>query len=365
MVLKRVDRYVTWRFLAFLAGMLCLLGFLYGSFDMLKRVEDLSHAQLGEKLALLGRYYLYVLPLFLVEVVPALILVSAGMLLVQMARRRELLVLKASGVSVYRTVAPIFLCTFIISLLCFTFQQTLAPGFARQREMLDKQIGGTVETELLVKDPAYHRRVFVGQYDYADQTMQSITVLDFYSENELRLKAVMRADSGQLTAGGVLQLQGVTLQAFDLAGTPRPLASPVPAATLQTGLIPFDFVRAAQASDQQTMVTQTLAQLREQIRRNPNVPDFRVVYHSRIASILSPIILLLIGIPCLIGFETTVKSRFLGVIVSIVVAAGFYALGFALSSMGATETVNPILAGWLPSIVGGSAGLYLFQGMHT
>ncbi len=110
---------------------------------------------------------------------------------------------------------------------------------------------------------------------------------------------------------------------------------------------------------------QTLAQLREQIRRNPNVPDFRVVFHSRIAAILSPIILLLVGIPCLIGFETTVKSRFLGVIVSIVVAASFYALGFALSSMGSTETVNPILAGWLPSIVGGSAGLYLFQGMHT
>jgi lipopolysaccharide export LptBFGC system permease protein LptF len=53
------------------------------------------------------------------------------------------------------------------------------------------------------------------------------------------------------------------------------------------------------------------------------------------------------------------------VVISILVAAGFYALGFVLSSMGATETVNPVIAGWLPSIIGGSAGLWLFQSMHT
>ena len=365
MVFRQIDRYVTWRFLAFLVGMLCLLGFLYGSFDLLKRIEDIRHAQVGQQLSLLLRYYLYLLPLFLVDIVPALILVAAGVLLVQMARTRELLVLKASGVSVYRAVAPIFLCAFLISLTCFVFQQSLGPRFARQKELLDKRIDQKVETELLVKDPTYHRRLFIGQYDYTDQAMRNVTVMDFYPEDEQRLKAIMRADSAHLDAGGLLQMEDVSLQAFDLGGTPHPEDSPLPSATLQTGLIPFDFVRAAESGDQQTMVMQTLAQLREQIRRNPNVPDFRVVYHSRIAAILSPIILLLVGIPCLIGFETTVKSRFLGVIVSILVAAGFYALSFALSSMGATETVNPILAGWLPSAVGGSAGLYLFQGMHT
>jgi lipopolysaccharide export system permease protein len=365
MVLKRIDRYITWRFLAFLAGVVCLLGFLYGSFDLLKRVEDVSQAQAGQKLVLLAQYYFYMIPLFLVDIVPALILVAAGVLLVQMARTRELLVLKASGVSLYRTVAPIFLCAFLISLLCFAFQQFLGPRFARQSEMLDKRIDEKVQTEMLVKDPIYHRRVFVGQYDYSTQAMQSITVMDFYPENEQRLKAIMRADSGKLNSAGELTLQGVTVQAFDLLGKPRPLGSPLPTAKLQTGLIPFDFLRAAQSSDQQSMVMDTLGQLRQQIRRNPNVPDFRVVYHSRLAAILSPIILLLVGIPCLIGFETTVKSRFLGVIVSILVAACFYALGFSLSSMGATGTVNPVLAGWLPSIIGGSAGLYLFQGMHT
>ena len=163
MVLKRIDRYITWRFLAFLAGDVCLLAFLYGSFDLLKRVEDIRHAQVGKKLVLLGRYYLYMVPLFLVDIVPALVLVAAGVLLVQMARTRELLVLKASGISLYRTVAPIFLCTFLISLLCFAFQQSLGPRFARQTEMLDKRIDEKVETELLVKDPTYHRRVFVGQ----------------------------------------------------------------------------------------------------------------------------------------------------------------------------------------------------------
>ncbi len=226
MVFKHIDRYVTWRFLAFLAGILCLLGFLYGSFDLLKRVEDIRHAQVGQQLALLLRYYLYVLPLFLIDIVPALILMAAGVVLVQMARTRELLVLKASGVSIYRAVAPIFLCAFIISMLCFAFQQTLGPRFARQKDLLDKRIDQKVETELLVKDPNYHRRLFVGQYDYTDQSMQNVTVMDFYPENEQRLKAVMRADSAHLDAGGMLELQDVSVQAFDPDGTVHPQAQP-------------------------------------------------------------------------------------------------------------------------------------------
>lgn len=365
MVFKRIDRYITWRFLSFLAGMLCLLAFLYGSFDLLKKIEDLRQAELSQQLSLLLRYYAYVLPLFLVDIVPALVMVSAGMVMVQMARSRELLVLKACGVSVYRTVAPVFLCAFVISLLGFSFQQTLAPGFARQKELLDRKIEEKVEAELLLRDPSQNRTIWVGQCDYADQSMQNVWVMDFYPGVELHLKAVRRADSATLLPDGKLQLEGVAVQTFDQAGTPKPLGPPLPSETLQTGLAPFDLVSASQQTGEQTMVFQTLGELRDQIRRNPNVPDFQVVFHSRLAAIFSPIILLLVGIPCLIGFEQSVRSRFLGVIVSIVVAAGFYTLGFIMASMGATDTVNPIIAGWLPSIIGGSVGLWLFQGMHT
>jgi lipopolysaccharide export system permease protein len=365
MVFKRIDRYVTWRFLIFLAGMLCLLGFLYGSFDLLKKVEDLRQAEMSQEVSLLAQYYAYVLPLFLVDIVPALVLVSAGMVLVQMARTRELLVLKASGISVYRMVAPVFLAAFIISMLGFTFQQTLAPGFARQKELLDRKIQEKVETELLIQDPTYNQRLFVGLYDYADQSMQVVRIITLYPGDKLRVKAVVQADSARLLPDGKLQMEGVVVQNFDQTGTPQPLGPPSASQTVQTGLDPFDFVRASQESGEQTMVLQTLGELRDQIRRNPNVPGFQVVYHSRLASIFSPIILLLIGVPCLIGFEQSVRSRFLGAIISIVVAAGFYALGFILSSMGSTETVNPVLAGWLPSIIGGSVGLWLFQGMHT
>jgi len=366
MFVKRIDRYVSWRFLTFLFGSLCLLGFLYASFDLLKKVEDIQQAAVGQKLALLAAYYGYMLPLFLVDIIPAMILVAAGMVLVQMARAHELLVLKASGVSLYRVTAPVFACTAIISVLSFAFQQSIGPRFARQKEMLDRKIEDKVETELLLQDPTDRNlRLLVGQYDYVSQAMQDVLVMQFNPENEARLRRILMADSARLSPGGELHLETVNVLTFDATGTSQASGNLLPSMTIQTGLAPFDFVQASRDADQQMVVVQTLAQLREQIRRNPNIPDFRVVYYSRLASIFNPIILLLVGIPCLVGFEQTVRSRFLAAIISIVVAAGFYALSFVFGSMGATQTVPPVIAGWLPTIIGGSAGLWLFEGMHT
>jgi lipopolysaccharide export LptBFGC system permease protein LptF len=51
--------------------------------------------------------------------------------------------------------------------------------------------------------------------------------------------------------------------------------------------------------------------------------------------------------------------------VSIGLAAGLYALTFVFTSMGSTGSLNPVLAGWLPVILSGAVGLWLFQAMLT
>lgn len=101
------------------------------------------------------------------------------------------------------------------------------------------------------------------------------------------------------------------------------------------------------------------------MRLNPEIPFFAVSFHTRLAAFFSPLILLLVGLPCLVGFERSVNSRFLSVIVSMGLAAGLYVLTFVFNSMGTTGALNPVLAGWLPAIISAVAGLWLFQSMMT
>ncbi len=365
MILTKVDRYITWSFLSRLFGCLLLLGFLYVTFDFLKRWDDIEEGQVAESLLALASYYGYLVPVFLADIMPAIVLVAAGMTLVNMVRRHEMLILKASGVSVYRILAPIFFWVLLLNLAVFGFREMIGPKFARRQQVLDHVLDSDVAKRLVLRDARFDRRMFVERFDFARQTMQNLCVMRFSSGPRPVLREVTLADSATWGTDGGLKLENAVVRDFDEAGVPLSPLRSFPTLNVQTDLTPFDFAQASDKGSEAGALVRTLPELGQLAREQPGIPHFRVLLHSRLASFFSPFILLLVGIPCLIGFEHSVNSRFLSVIIGIVVAAGFYVLTFIFTSMGETLTVPAVLAGWLPSIVAGSAGLWLFQAMLT
>jgi lipopolysaccharide export LptBFGC system permease protein LptF len=174
----------------------------------------------------------------------------------------------------------------------------------------------------------------------------------------------LQADVGEWSPGSV-RLRTVRVWEFE-AGTGRALSSDLlPDLTLPTGIGRRELLAASEQSQEGPPMAQTLADLRGAERQYPTVPYFRVALHRRVASAFSSFILLLIGVPCLVGFERSVNSRFLGAILSIALAASLYTLTFVFSSMGVTGSLNAAVAGWLPTILGGALGLWLFESMLT
>jgi lipopolysaccharide export LptBFGC system permease protein LptF len=365
MVFKRVDRYITVAFLLRFLGALLIIGALYATFDLLKRLEDIRQEGLKNAASLLLAYYGRLMPMFLLDVVPGIVLMAAGMVVVHMAKARELLALKASGTSLYRVMAPIFLWTFLISIGMFGAKERYGPRLLRQGEMLGHVLDSDVENQLLLNDPQHYRKVFIGRYDFTRRTLRKVTLLDFYPDNPLGLKRSIQADSGQLLAGGILSLRTAEVQQFDPSGTPNARPTVLPRLDVEVGLSPMDILSASEDNAQKGSLFQTLPELRTQMRLNPEIPFFAVSFHTRLAAFFSPLILLLVGLPCLVGFERSVNSRFLSVIVSMGLAAGLYVLTFVFNSMGTTGALNPVLAGWLPAIISAVAGLWLFQSMMT
>jgi len=375
MTFKRVDRYVSWAFLTRLAACVSVVSGMYVSFDLLKRLDDLKPGEQTSMFGALVRYYLLRLPMFILDLLPALILIGAGMVVVRMASRRELTLLRATGTSIHRAVLPVFFWTLLVSLGALAARETIVPRLAREQAGMADRIEAEVKHDLVLAEdlPEGGRRtVCIGTYRFATGQMEMVAVLDFYPPGQDEtgrptgrpMEHRVLADTGLISEGRIV-LDGVTTRCEyqnDTTGVPRNVALPEDGhLSLATSLTPEQVSISALRKDEATTVGLTLTELWELSRTESHAPIYAVVFHSRLASVFSPLILLLIGIPCLIGPGRSVNSRTLGTVLCILVAAVFYAMIFTAGSLGKSETIHAALAGWLPVILGGSVGLYSFE----
>ena len=104
-------------------------------------------------------------------------------------------------------------------------------------------------------------------------------------------------------------------------------------------------------------------QLKELCKNEPDNPRNSLLFHSRIAYTLTHFVLLLLGIPLVIGFERLSRNLFLRVGLCVLVCGIFYSLSFICSNLGNTGMIYPILAAWLPIVILGSVGLLFFDMM--
>lgn len=360
MIAKKIDRYIGKAFLVRLIGTVLVLSAMYVSTDVLGRLDEMDRADLGLQIANLLAEYRLSLPMFMLDIMPGLILVSAGLVLVRMSSSREMLALKASGTSLYRVCAPLFVWTLLLSVVCYEAREAVAARYMTDGRLTSRALRNEGVRNAFISDLGGRRRVFVRNYDFATKEMTGVLVIEVNEQGHM--VSTLNANRGALAEPGKLLLHSVRIQEVAEAGGKTRSEDE---AVLETEITPLTILNANADDDDGTSGVQPLSELRRQMERHPRAPYFHVAYHSRLASFFMPTVLLLIGMPLLVGFEQTVRSRFLGIIVCILVAAGMYGVSFILSSMGMTGALNSVLCGWLPTIGGAAVGLWLFGSMQT
>lgn len=361
--MKRIDRYITRGFvLRFFAAIFVIFG-LYISFDAVKRIDQIQQGGFADTVPKVLLFYAYQFPTLMLDLFPPLLLVAAGLVLVQMSREKELLTLKASGISLRRVVLPILITAVPLALLTSVARETVVPWSFRRQKILDRELDQDTAGPFLLVDEKKGFKLYVGQYNFSKHTLSRISLLKFYSDGQL--KTITEADRGHWTDNNVLQLETVSTEEYAKKGNLAAKPSVSKNMTVDSTLRPYDFVAAKNDAMSTSLPSFTLADLFEQVRRNPNNSRFRVMLHSRLAEPLAGIILLLIGIPLMIGFEHTMKSRVLGVVVCIVVAGVYQVSSFVMLSMGNTGYLTPAVAAWSMPVIGLMAGSVLFYTMRT
>ncbi|KKO17922.1 MAG: hypothetical protein DCC43_06290 [Candidatus Brocadia sp.] len=354
---SRLDNYILKAFIPTFFICLLIISGIYIIADLLQKLGEFVDMG-GDAFGTGIRYYLYLFPVIIFQFFPAITLVAVGIVLVRLSKNREILAMQVAGISLYRILAPIFIITVFMSFASFGDQEWIIPRFAERLETLQQTaFDDNVSKNILVDDKENGNLVRIWRYHKKTQTMQSVFILGRY-ENKKK-KFTISADEGRWLGNNTWLLNKAIRHVYNEQGK---WVAPI------EQLDSFEFTSTITPSELGEIKLDpsllNFEQLKELCENEPNNPRNRVLFHSRIAYTLTHFVLLLLGIPLVVGFERLSRNLFLRVGLCVLICGIFYALSFICSSLGNIGALHPILAAWLPHVIFGSVGLLFFDMMR-
>ncbi|MEP9410937.1 MAG: YjgP/YjgQ family permease [Candidatus Brocadia sp.] len=336
---------------------LVIISGIYIIVDLLQKLGEFMEMG-GDAFGTGIRYYTYLFPVIVFQFFPAITLVAVGLVLVRLSKNREILAMQVAGISLYRILLPIFVVTVFMSFVSFGDQEWLIPKFAEKLETLRQNaFSDNIQRNLLLDDRENNALVRIWKYNNKTQKMQSVFVLARY-ENKKK-KYTISADEGRWLGNNTWLFTKVVKHVYDERGK---WIAPIQ----QIDSMEFESAVTPEALGKVKLDPSLLnfEQLKELCKNEPDNPRNRVLFHSRIAYTLTHFVLLLLGIPLVVGFERLSRNLFLRVGLCVLICGIFYALSFVCSNLGNTGMIHPVLAAWLPIVIFGFVGLLFFDMMQ-
>lgn len=354
----RLDKYIGKSFvLAFLICLFIICG-LYMVIDLSQKLDELM--EMGERGLWMGlEYYAFLIPVIVSQLLPAIILLAVGITLIGLAKNNELVAIHAAGISIFRILTPIFVLILPLSLAAVCNEEWFIPSFARRFEAVKQEaFGDNVLKNLLAEDRENNILLRVWKYNIKEKQMESVFAIAMDVGG--RKKHTIFADNGKWIGDGKWYLTNTTIHNYDASGKWIGPVREFKGYFLETNIAPEHLTETE--LDPSLL---SFGKLWDLYRKEPENPRFGLLFHSRIAHPFMNFVLILLGVPFIIGYEKNRKSIFFGIGASVLVCGTFYLITFLCSNLGITGNMNPVFAAWLPIFMFGSLGLFLFEGIKT
>lgn len=303
-------------------------------------------------------------PYFIGFAFPMAMLLAALLAFSRLAADSEVVALRSIGVSVFRLLMPALLFGALVSLLTFTFNETLVPQARHQAaQLLDrtlKQGQSNLQAKNLFypeygPDQEIKRLFYARQFD--GQRMFGLTILDFSQKD---LDQVITADSATWNPKtSTWRFMNGTVYLVSADGSYRSVLQFLE----QEIKIPREAVKNLQADQDASQMTLSEAQHYLQIlRRGGDARDIRKLeaeIQRRYAIPFQGLTMSLIGAGMALRPQRNRSARGFGI--SIVVIFSYYLLAFITDALGKAGTLTPFLAAWLPGLLGLAIAVVLIR----
>jgi lipopolysaccharide export system permease protein len=337
-----LDRYLYRTVLVYTAMAMAVLLTLAGLFLFITQQGDIGVGSYSAGDAFL--FTMLNLPQQAFELLPIGALIGALMGLGNLAAGSELVVTRASGVSVWRIAWPVGLAGLTLALIMYGIGEYAAPPlaqFAKREKTTDKlaDVSFAGLSSAWVKDGNLILRVQTGEVDRA---FGGVSL--FQLDGPTKLRSIQRAERIDVADPGSWRLHKVATSRFSDA---RISADVVNETTMQSRVNP-EFLGLA-ATDPQLLTLRGLASYIDHLRRNSlETASYEIGYWSRIARLFAVIVVTLLSLPFVFGPLRTTGAgtrTVIGVLLGVV----FFLITRTIESGGQLFGLNPALVGWLPT----------------
>jgi len=368
-----LDLYVSREYLRiFVLGLVGLLGIFYIS-TFIDLVDKLFRGEATS--AMLLRYFYFRTPQFVYYVIPMGVLVSTLVTVGVMTKNSELLVMRACGVSLYRSAAPLLIFGALASGALFLMQERVLAQSNREADRLERIIRRWPPAT-----SALNRRWVIGRgneiyhYDLFDADANRFLNLWVYrlEDETWGLHSVTRAQeatapkarTGAQTGGWVAR-RGWTREVLvtTRGDEHRTSVKYTPFDELPLAIEPPSYFK----TDEPLAELMTFGQLRDYIVKlrasGANVVPQMVALQRKIAFPFVTIIMTVLAVP--FAVTTGRRGAMYGVGIGIVLAITYWVAMSVTGALGAGGVLSPMLAAWAPNIMFGSAAAYLVLTVRT
>jgi lipopolysaccharide export system permease protein len=324
-------------------GVLLTLGAL---FVFISQQSDIGTGDYGTADAFL--YTFLNLPEQIFELLPIGALIGALMGLGNLAAGSELVVTRASGVSVWRIAWPVALAGLTLSLTMYAVGEYVAPPLAQlaKREkttskLADVSFAGS--SSAWVKDGNLILRVQTGEID---QSFGGVSVFELDSPTKLR--SIQRADHISVADPQHWRMHNVATTRFGDDHVDSAVADEV---TIRSTINP-DFLALA-ATDPDLLTLRGVASYIDHLRRNSlDTSFYEIGYWSRIARMVAVVIVTLLALPFVFGpLRTTGAGT--RTVIGAMLGVVFFLITRTVENGGQLFGLNPALVAWLPTVTVG------------
>ena len=343
-----------------------MLGLFYLS-TFIDRSDKLFKGQVT--LARLAEFMFWSTPQFLVYIIALAVLIAGLVTIGLLTKNSELIVMRACGISLYRTAMPMLAFAVAAGTVLVGLQETVLATANRRADQLDHEIRfgkpqtyGVLNRKWLVgrNGEVYHYQY----YDPRNQELHSLSVFEFDPKDHRLIKRRF------------VQMAKYTADA-------RPDAEPE--WTLDKGWLRefapnndvlfsgfTNQVQRFEAADY--FVTEArepdlmnFAQLRvyiDEMRAGGyNVLDHEVGLHRKVAFPFVTLVMTLIAVP--FAVTTGRRGALYGVGIGIVLALIYWVMISVFAALGASGVLDPLLAAWAPNLIFGAVAAYLLLTVRT
>ncbi len=358
-----IDRYIAKLFLTFFLGGLLIFCVLFVTVDFMTNISRFNAPS-----SAVIEYYVLFLPSIAYQMMAVACLLGTIFTLSTLNRNNELVALFSSGMSLARISTPILVLVVLISTLSFWLNDRLMPGLNQRKSYVEyvqiRQKPGLYST--VNSDRIWYRS---GNILYNIKTLSSETATAqgltmYYFDSAWHLIQMITAKSVKLNGTSWDLSDGsVTLLTSDangVKGSSAPMTQDFKLKTISVSEDSGDIQKSSQSTE-----TLRVSELRRYIDRNKaaglDTLRYEVEYHAKFSFAVAAFVMSFLGIP----FSATRQragGAAVNVGVTILLAFVYYAAYSSGITLGKHGVLPPIIAVWVPNILGiAFSALFLFR----